>query len=190
MDDSEEAHQNFLEYQFSRLNAAFSAFLQDPNQDEHSGWWHRNFQVEMVCSLKAFQMILKANLMQIGITSQIGSVRLLGLSCHIPYFVKQLSAWIDIDRPPTGLQIDTLENSGFTPPASSEYPHRIVSQYRQNWWAVPGGKDALVLMSWKSEVQQAFAEFRDQVRLQEANVRCASNTFLDFIGAGPHTAAF
>ena len=50
MDTTEEAHQAFLDFLFSRLNAAFNAFIDDAAHEEHARWWHENLQTEMVSS--------------------------------------------------------------------------------------------------------------------------------------------
>jgi hypothetical protein len=51
MDSSEEARQAFLDFLFSRLSAAFNAFLYDDSCEDHARWWHENLQIEMVSSL-------------------------------------------------------------------------------------------------------------------------------------------
>jgi hypothetical protein len=50
MDTTEEARQAFLDFLFSRLNAAFNAFIDDADREEHARWWHENLQTEMVGS--------------------------------------------------------------------------------------------------------------------------------------------
>src|ERR1700676_297310 len=49
MDNTEEARQAYLDFLYSRLNAAFNAFRADDSRDEHAKWWHENLQIEMVC---------------------------------------------------------------------------------------------------------------------------------------------
>ena len=51
MDGSEEACQAFLDFLFSRLNAAFTDYLNDASRDDHARWWHENLQIEMVGSV-------------------------------------------------------------------------------------------------------------------------------------------
>jgi hypothetical protein len=96
-------------------------------------------------------------------TTQIGCVRLAGLSCSIPYFVKKLAAWIDLDRPPTGIQLLDLEDSGHVPDQSTTYRYRIVKNYKMKWWAVPGQGSASLIQSWKPTVQEALTVFLAQV---------------------------
>jgi len=50
MDATEEARQAFLDFLFSRLNAAFNAFVDDTDREEQARWWHENLQIEMVSS--------------------------------------------------------------------------------------------------------------------------------------------
>jgi hypothetical protein len=94
---------------------------------------------------------------------QIGSVRLAGLSSSTPYFVKKLAAWIDLDRPPTGIRLRDLQDSGHLPEEQTSYRYRIVQNYKLNWWAVPGHGSASVILSWKPEVQEALTAFLAQV---------------------------
>jgi hypothetical protein len=49
MDNTEAARQAFLDFLYSRLNAAFNAFKADDNREEHAKWWHENLEIEMVC---------------------------------------------------------------------------------------------------------------------------------------------
>ena len=94
---------------------------------------------------------------------QIGCVRLTGLSCSIPYFVKKLAAWIDLDRPPTGIRLRDLENSGHLPEEQTNYRYRVVQNYKLKWWAVPGRGSVSVIHSWKPDVQEALTIFLAQV---------------------------
>ena len=94
---------------------------------------------------------------------QIGSVQLAGLSSSTPYLVKKLGAWIDLDQPPTGIQLHDLPDSGHQPEEQTSYQYRIVQNYKLNWWAVPGHGSASVILSWKPEVQEALTTFLAQV---------------------------
>jgi hypothetical protein len=95
---------------------------------------------------------------------QIGSARLSGLSCSIPYFVRMLAAWIDVDRPPTGIRLRDLENCGHVPEQDTTYRYRLVHNYKLNWWAAPGQGSARLMQSWKPDVQEALTVFLAQVR--------------------------
>lgn len=56
-----------------------------------------------------------------------------------------------------------LENSGYTPQQSSPHRYRVLSDYALNWWATPGEGAALSMLSWKPNVQDAFARFVNEV---------------------------
>ena len=49
MGNTEEARQAYLDFLYSRLNAAFNAFKADDSHDRHAKWWNENLQTEMVC---------------------------------------------------------------------------------------------------------------------------------------------
>jgi hypothetical protein len=127
--------------------------------DQHGGIqiYKQKWYVTIECSNQWL------NYSQYGISSHIGTTRLLGFSCHIPFFITCLAAWIDIEHPPTGLQLSSLENSGYTPGNTSPYPYRIVSEYMLNWWATPGNGSAVTMVSWKPNVQDAFTRYLSHV---------------------------
>jgi hypothetical protein len=77
--------------------------------------------------------------------------------------VTRLAQWIDIEQPPTGLRLESLHNSGHTPDSASPHPFRVLSDYVMNWWASPGTGSAIAMLSWKPDVQDAFARFSSQV---------------------------
>src|SRR5688572_1455578 len=97
---------------------------------------------------------------QRGITSHIGVTRVLGLSSSIPFFAKQLVAWIDLDQPPTGLRPSTLLNNGYLPDEWTTFPWRLVDEYEFDWWRSPGRGAAVEMLSWKPGVQRAFSSFQ------------------------------
>lgn len=52
MDNSEESHQAFLNFLYSRLNAALRSFYADQQKDRHACWWHANLQIELVRAIR------------------------------------------------------------------------------------------------------------------------------------------
>lgn len=90
-------------------------------------------------------------------------MRLLGLSSSIPYFVKQLAAWIDIDQPPSGLDLNNLDNCGYLPERWTAYRYRVVDRYRNAWWEELGLGRAIEMKRWSADVEGAIGEFVEQV---------------------------
>lgn len=90
-------------------------------------------------------------------------MRLLGMSSRIPYFVKQLAAWIDIDQPPGGLDLSSLDNCGYLPESWSSHSYRIVDRYRNAWWADLGNGQAHAIKRWNMDLRAAVGEFLAQV---------------------------
>ena len=90
-------------------------------------------------------------------------MRLLGMSSHIPYFVKQLVAWIDIDQPPGGLNLSSLDNCRYLPESWSSYSYRIVDCYRNAWWVDLGNGQAHTIQRWNMDLRAAVGEFLAQV---------------------------
>ena len=48
MERHEDSRQVYLDYRFSRLNAAFQAFVKDKNHSSRARWWHKNLHAEIV----------------------------------------------------------------------------------------------------------------------------------------------
>jgi hypothetical protein len=90
-------------------------------------------------------------------------MRLLRMSSRIPYFVQQLAAWIDIDQPPGGLDLSSLDNCGYLPETWSSYSYRIVDQYRNAWWEDLGNGQARAMQRWNMDLRAAVGEFLAQV---------------------------
>jgi hypothetical protein len=78
-------------------------------------------------------------------------MQLLQISC-IPYFVQQLTAWIDIDQPPGGLDLSSLDNCGYLLESWSSYSYCVVDQYRNAWWEDLGNGQAHAMQRWNMDL--------------------------------------
>ena len=105
-------------------------------------------------------------------------LRLLGKGITVPVFAMHIAGWLNMDKPPLGIHLMELGNSGHLPGLDTSYMWHHVEKYANTWW-MSENDEVIISPTWVSTEQESFNVFKEQVcnAAEKVLFLCTSLTF-------------